>query len=57
MIEREVGSCIWHKNCRGVDVRLMGNCVKCRKEVSMTHGHLAPPLDKHNMVCARCLAR
>ena len=58
MIEREFGSCILHKNCRGSDTRIMGSCRVCKQEVSFSCGHLATPkLTKENLVCSRCLGR
>lgn len=57
MIEKEFGSCVLHKNCTGSDTRIMGKCRVCRTDVSFSHGHLAPPLSKENLICGRCLAR
>lgn len=58
MIEKEFGTCKWHKNCiAGTDTRIMGNCVRCGKEVSFSHGHLAPPLNKNDLRCGRCVSR
>jgi hypothetical protein len=57
MIEKELGTCVWHKNCHGSDTRVSGKCVKCNREVSFSNGHLAPKLSKENLTCGRCLKR
>jgi hypothetical protein len=58
MIEKEYGSCLYHRNCRGSDKRVMGQCKKCGREVSFSVGHLAvPQLTKENLICGRCLGR
>jgi hypothetical protein len=53
----EFGTCGLHRNCHGSDTRIMGKCKKCGRDVSFSHGHLAPPLSKYDLVCSRCLPR
>lgn len=57
MIEKELGTCILHRNCRGTDSRVVGNCRRCRREVVVHHGHLATPVTKETLLCGRCQGR
>ena len=57
MRDKEIGSCIQHRNCRGIDYRIMGNCNKCGREVAFSGGHLAKPLTKAKLTCSRCIHR